>query len=256
MAVSADPTIRRQVLSSARALLARDAYVPVATIAATAGVSRATLYRHFGSRGALLAAVGHAPPPDAATRVLETAQEMLVRTSLAELSMDDLARAAGVSRGTLYRLFPGKAALLRAMVHAYAPFEAIHRTLDEHGEQPPEVVLPLIARAVVGVAERRLGLMRAIFHEATGGSPTSMAAVRPVLESALGRLGAYMTAQMAAGHVRRMEPLLALQVVIGPIYFHLMTRPVAEEVLGLRTPTDESVDRIMSVVVSGLAVDR
>ncbi|HEX2142351.1 MAG TPA: hypothetical protein VHK28_08800, partial [Candidatus Limnocylindria bacterium] len=163
---------------------------------------------------------------------------------------------AGVSRGTLYRLFPGKAALLRSMVESFAPFEAIHRSLATHGEQPADVVLPEIARTVVGIAEGRMGLMRAIFHEATGGSPTSVAGVRPVLQSALGALSVYISGEMAAGRVRRMEPLLALQAFIGPIYFHLMTRPVAEEVMGLRTPADQAVQQVVQAVLHGLLPDR
>src|SRR5919106_3122738 len=101
-ALGADPTIRRQVVSAARSVLAEDARAPVARIARTAGVSRAPFYRHFGSRGALLATIARDPPPAARARILEAAQDALLGTSLADLSMDDLARAAGVSRGTLY----------------------------------------------------------------------------------------------------------------------------------------------------------
>jgi AcrR family transcriptional regulator len=125
-------------------------------------------------------------------RILEAAQEMLLGMSLADVSMDELARAAGVSRGTLYRLFPGKPALLRGLVAEYSPFEAMLAILARHPDDPPSVVLPRIARAVTGIAERRLGLMRAVFHETTSGSPASLAGVRPVLGPALGALAAYL----------------------------------------------------------------
>src|SRR5690349_18422614 len=106
--VAADPTIRRQVMSAARTVLRDDPGAPVDRITRRAGVSRATFYRHFGSRANLLASVEHEPRPAARQRVLAAAQDMLVRRTLAELSMDELARAASVSRGTLYRLVPGK----------------------------------------------------------------------------------------------------------------------------------------------------
>ena len=100
-ALAADPTIRRQVMSAARELLAHDAGAPVAQIADRAGVSRATFYRHFGSRESLLQSIELDPRPDARTRILAAARDMLLTTSLAELSMDDLAKAADVSRGSL-----------------------------------------------------------------------------------------------------------------------------------------------------------
>src|SRR5262245_50724461 len=184
-ALAADPTIRRQVMSAAREVLEQDAGAPVAAIADRAGVSRATFYRHFGSRESLLESIELEPRPDARARILVAARDMLVRTSLAELSMDELARAAGVSRGTLYRIVPGKSALLQALIETYSPFDAIRAIVREHREDPPEVVFPLIGRAIVGVAGERLGLMRAIFHEVTAGG-AAVAEMGPLFEQTLG----------------------------------------------------------------------
>src|SRR6266498_872154 len=80
-------------------------------LAARAGVSRATLYRLFGSQQSLLQELGVEAPPMVRSRILDTALDLVGRHGLAELSMEELAAAAGVSRATLYRLFPGKAAL-------------------------------------------------------------------------------------------------------------------------------------------------
>jgi AcrR family transcriptional regulator len=252
-ALAVDPTIRRQVLAAARRVLADDPAAPVERITRRAGVSRATFYRHFGTRASLLATLDVEPPPGATDRILTAAQEMLLGTSLADLSMDDLARAAGVSRGTLYRLFPGKPALLRGLIEAYSPFESINAIVASHRADPPSVVLPKIAREIVGVAGTRLGLMRAIFLEMTAGSKAALAGAGPVFERSIGALGAYLTAQMEAGHIRRMHPLLALQAVIGPIFFHLMTRTAAEELIGLSIDPDAAIDELVKVALAGLA---
>ena len=54
----------------------------------------------------------------------------------------------------------------------------------------------------------------------------------------------YVVAQMQTGRLRQMHPLLALQSLIGPILFHLMTREVAEERLGLDISVDEAVTQL------------
>jgi AcrR family transcriptional regulator len=239
-------------MSAAREVLKGDAGAPVAAIAERAGVSRATFYRHFGSREALLRSVAVEPLPPAETRILAAACEMLVRHSLAELSMEDLATAAGVSRGTLYRVVPGKAALLERLIEVHSPFEAVRAIVRDHGDEPPEVVFPLIGRAVVGVAGERLGLMRAVFHEITSGPGAAFDGMRPVLTAALGSLAEYIERQMGAGRIRPMHPLLALQALIGPIFFHLMTRPTVERVVGLPMDPETAVDALVAASLRGL----
>jgi AcrR family transcriptional regulator len=57
------------------------------------------------------------PSPDAqVSRIVEGALRALSRYGLAKLTLDDVAREAGCSRATLYRYFPGKGALLQAVV--------------------------------------------------------------------------------------------------------------------------------------------
>jgi len=249
--VAADPTIRRQVMSAAREILARDSGAPVADIADRAGVSRATFYRHFGSRASLLESVRLEPRPDARSRILTAARDMLLTKSLAELSMDDLAKAADVSRGTLYRIVPGKSALLAALIEAYSPFDAVRRIIAEGSSEPPEVVLPRIGQAIVGVAGERLGLMRAIFHEVTASGPT-MDGMGPLFAQTLGLLAQYMADQMAAGRIRRMHPILALQAFVGPVFFHLMTRPIIDRVVRLEIDPEAAVDDLVAAALEGL----
>ena len=64
----------------------------------------------------------------------------------------------------------------------------------------------------------------------------------------------YLSRQMEAGRLRRMHPVLAFQLLAGPIVAHLLTRPLAESLIGFRTPPSEAVDQIVQAWLRAMAV--
>jgi AcrR family transcriptional regulator len=239
-------------------VLARGGKPTVADFATAAGISRASFYRHFPSREALLEALDVTPEPDARNRILDSAVEMVGSHGLTALSMDELADAAGVSRATLYRVVPGKAALLTELIASYSPLEPISRLLTARHEAPPDELMPEVARtayrAVFAGGESRLGLIRALFFEVSGLAPETEEAAAEVITKVVGLLVVYVTAQMAAGRLRTMHPLLALQAFVGPILFHILTRPLAERVLGLDVDGETAVTLLAEAWLRAMAV--
>src|SRR5207237_10123919 len=149
-----------------------------------AGTAKAGLYREFESRAALLEALRLDPELGAKDRILAAALEMIGDRGLAQLSMDELAGRAGVSRATIYRLFPGKPALFEGVLLAYSPIEPVTGAMRAMAAQPPEVVMPELAlifyRAIAGPGAPRLGLLKAIFSEASSLTPDAAAAAHDV----------------------------------------------------------------------------
>src|SRR5215813_6446151 len=150
------------VLTAARTILRRNPGASLNEVATAAAVSRATLYRMFGSRQGLLRRLDIEPDPDSRERILTAAVELVGRDGLGRLSMDEVAAAAGVSRASLYRLFPGKAALFRDLLIAYSPMEAIIETLERLEGRPPEEVLPELARTAARTMAGRVGIVRTL----------------------------------------------------------------------------------------------
>ena len=220
----------------------------MAQFAEAAGVSRASFYRAFESRGALLEALAVDPEPGTRERILEAALTMVGAHGLTALSMDDLATQANVSRATLYRLFPGKAVLFTSLVKAFSPLEPVSHLMSRMQNQLPEVVMPEIARTVFrtvnGSGETRVGMLRAMLFEVSALTPDAEESAREVLSTILDSVGAYVMAQMESGRLRRMHPLLALQAFIGPIVFHLLTRPVFQRVLSFEFDGEQAVTEL------------
>jgi AcrR family transcriptional regulator len=236
---------RERILGKARGLLARGGNPTVAELAAAAGVSRASFYRAFESREALLEALDVEPEPGARERILEAALKLVGAQGLTALSMDDLALEAEVSRATLYRLFPGKAALFTSFLHQYSPLDPVTKLLNRRRGEQPDVVMPEIARTVYrtfyAAGESRVGILRALFFEISSLAPDTAEAAQGVLRTMVGSLVMYLLEHMKSGHIRKMHPVLALQSFIGPIFFHLMTRPLAERLLGFDIEGEQAV---------------
>ena len=236
---------RQQILANARGLLEGQGKPTVEDIAAAAGISKAAFYREFRSRAALVRALQLEPEPATRERVLRAALELIGAGGLTALAMDDLAGRAGVSRATLYRLFPGKSALFVSLVRAFSPLEPVSRTVSEMYEQPPDAVMPAIARTIfrviAGPGAPGIGLMSAIFFEVSSLNPEAEAAGHDLLTTILGTVGAYVMKEMTAGRLRMMPPLLALQSFVGPIFFYLLTRPVAKRLLGFEVDGEDAV---------------
>lgn len=249
---AADGTTRRRILEVAESVLAGDSGARMATVAGAAGVSRATVHRHFRTRADLLAALDVEPDPDARARVLAGAAELIARDGLAALSIDELATFASVSRATVYRLFPGKAALVEALMNAYTPFDPIIARLEEIGDCPPDEVLPEICRSAASVAAANVGILRAIFFEVTSGSPDALEGAGRPIQRMVRALGGYLERQMAAGRLRTMHPTLAVESLLGPLIFYVLTRLHAARLAGLDVPFEEAVEQLVGVAMRGL----
>jgi AcrR family transcriptional regulator len=233
-------------------------------LAATAGVSRATLYRLFGNQQQLLHELGLTLPPTVRSRVLDTALELVGRHGLAELSMDELAATAGVSRATLYRLVPGKDALFAELVRRFSPFEPIAAVLETMGERPPAEVIPAVAQAMAAAIDGHIGLLLQLLFEFArhpdpdGGRGTSEDAIQGMRTLPL--VAGYLDQQMAAGRLRRMDPILAMQALVGPIVMHLLVQASAESQsdAGQRValPLEGVVDQLVGIWLRAMATDQ
>ena len=115
---------------------------------------------------------GHPPPPgqprSRATmgRLLAAVEEAIAERGVASLTVQEVARRAGLAAGTLYTRFAGKDALLRAFTVAF--FARARRTADSLFEDqrwralPPRELVAALVRVLVKSYRAKRGLLRAL----------------------------------------------------------------------------------------------
>ena len=101
---------------------------------------------------------------DAETRVLDAAQRCCDRWGIAKVTIDDIATDAGVSRATIYRMFPGgKDVLFEALrVRELEEFFALLRSQVEGSESLEDLLVRTVVAATRELrADDHLALMLA-----------------------------------------------------------------------------------------------
>lgn len=139
------------------------------------------------------------PPEQRRAQLLALGVDLLADRTLDELSIEDLAEAAGVSRGLLFHYFSGKADFHLQVVRAAAD-DLIERTAPDPAWPADEVLVRSVA-AFVGYVETNRRAYVALVRGASSGDD----AVRAVFESTRERL---------AG--RTVEVMEALGLVVDP----------------------------------------
>jgi hypothetical protein len=66
----------------------------------------------------------------------------------------------------------------------------------------------------------------------------------------------YLHSQMRKGQLRQMDPVVALQLLAGPIVVHLLTRPLAQALTDFDTPQSQVLDDIVHAWLRAMAPQR
>ena len=170
-------------------------------------------------------------------QILDGARRVFLELGFDGASMGDIARAAGVSKGTLYVYFDSKEALFAALVHderrrmkpafdldprvpdVAATLKRYGRSYVAYVSRPRNIEL---LRTVMGIAERFPRVGEAFYNDGP--------------KRGLDLMRGYLEAQASAGRLRIEDPALAAAELIG-----LFQAGVLNEMLfGVRKAPDEA----------------
>ena len=100
--------------------------------------------------------IGQPSADDGAKRrqVMEGAREIFMSAGFDAASMNDIARAAGVSKGTLYAYFDSKEALFEALIREERAHQPERNTMFPADEPDPAKALAIYGRALVAKVTR------------------------------------------------------------------------------------------------------
>lgn len=159
---------------------------------------------------------------DTRERVLDGTLRAVASIGLGRLVVDDIVRASGVSRQTIYRHFGSRDAVIRAVIlrEEQALLSRLAAAVEGHDEALPALQAAL-QEALIGAAEHPL-LRRLLDDEPEALLPyllrndsPVLSAARPMVESLLARFAPHLS-EHELGAVADMASRLLISYVVSP----------------------------------------
>lgn len=164
--------------------------------------------------------------------LVQAAEEVFLRHGYAAANMDDVAQAVGMSKKTLYQLFPSKEALFEAVVARLCAPMQVAAEAGRPGDAAGLVrVLEDVARHILDA--RHVALFRVIASEVNR-APELASAVQRSRGRGIGVVEDWLRAQVRAGWLRIEDPQELAGMLIGMV----IGEPHILMLLGQRSPPD------------------
>lgn len=229
------PTAADPILDAARDLTGREPDWTMTALATAAGVSRATLYRRFPGRDAVVAALSRTgdAPADPRTRLLDAFEHVAARKGIVATTIADVASEAGCAVATVYRRFGSREGLLSAYAAARTP----RALLSEFTIDPSGPLRELLRALAVHAIEHLLG-QRATLGLALAPDPEErplVAHLRRIEAEGRAQLAGWFDARVAAGELSG-DPHALARAFVGMVGASVLARSDVDE----PAPEDEA----------------
>lgn len=156
------------------------------------------------------------------SEIIDAALEVFVEHGYAASKLDDIARKAGVSKGSLYRYFESKADLFKEMVMQVVipELEKAESAVNEYQGEIAPLITSMVQNWWQTVGETRIcGIPKLVISEAASFPELAEFYVDNVIKRGRKLVAGMIKRGIESGEFREIEPDYAARIMISPIVF-------------------------------------
>jgi len=249
--------IDQRILDTTRQLLETnpEAIFTMDQLAEDSGISRATIYRRFGSRAALLQAIAtehglcidELETPDIRERIINATRVALANAGSVNFTIEQVAAEAGVGVATIYRHFGNKENLLQALSERLHPRQAALHLL-EHGSGDLEVDLLQFASNALHFMYEHRDIAPVYFSKDTQ-IQDIFKALRGNQNRTIDTLSQYLEIQMQSCHIPAQDPFDLAAAFVGMLVgFAFIRASYTDDPLS----PEQAANAVVQIFLSGI----
>ena len=193
-------------------------------------------------------------------RLIDAAEHVFLQMGYGAASVDEIARRAGMSKKTIYRVFEAKQDLFAAVIDGRR--DELAGIIEGEGSddaRPPEEVLGGFLRRIARfvLAPRQAALYRLVVAEAQRAPELAKAFCREGSTKACAPLMQWLSLQHERGRLRLPDPSSAAKMLFYMAIAELQMRQLTGERDALDDPAiDQRIDQAVRVFLDGVRVAR
>ena len=188
--------------------------------------------------------------------VLDAALELFIEKGFAATRVEDIAKRAGLSKGTVYLYFSSKEAVLEGLVRrAVVPIAETALATLSGFEGDPRLVISMVLKmlAVRFSDPKMLAMPKLIFREVLGFPEMAAMYRREVLDRVIPVIEGLLRKRMEQGYLRQVDPGLTIRSIIGPLMLHIAMAEVFGIVPEDGMNFDKLIDNHLIILFDGLS---
>jgi AcrR family transcriptional regulator len=192
---------------------------------------------------------------DRPKEILDAALTVFVAKGFAATKLDDVAVAAGISKGLLYRYFDNKAELFKEVIR-----QTLGTTIRDVGDRArasgsARAALDIFLEQMIAVASdaRRSAIPKLVISESGSFPELAVFYLAEVIGPGLQQLAGLVRRGIESGEFRRVDPELTARTIIAPLLLAVIWRHTFAQHDSGRFDPDALIRQHRDILLHGLA---
>jgi AcrR family transcriptional regulator len=157
-------------------------------------------------------------------QILNAALQVFSSRGFAETTMEEVATAAGLAKGSLYAYFEGKEILLEKLVQRYVLLPELPELVAAIRDKPPGIGIPILAMEVWRRFKERKELARVFAREIYSYPERAKLVTEHVALRGARAFAEYLAIWIERGKLKPVDPLATAQCLFGMLWSFLLSQ--------------------------------